>query len=87
MKHQKEHNYSEDKKYRVSDYSFRKLWFQDENMSFFKCIKARKYSRYNIMRSSAYDSFMIDGLCDNNYFGLDKIKHLRLKYINAIKKR
>jgi hypothetical protein len=70
----------------MSDYSFRKLWFQDENMSFFKLIKARKYSRYSNMRSSAYDSYMIDGLCSNNYFGLEKIKHLRLKYLKSIKK-
>lgn len=89
MKHKlgQEHRYFENKKYRMSDYSFRKLWFQDENMSFFKLIKARKYSSYINMKSSAYDSYMIDGLCYNNYFGLDKIKHLRLKYIKAIKNK
>ena len=61
MKHRKEHIYFENKKYRMSDYSFRKLWFQDENMSFFKLIKARKYSSYINMKSSGYDSYMIDG--------------------------
>ena len=83
----KQHRYIEEQKYRMSSYSFDKLWFQDENMSFFKLIKARKYSIYQHLRYSAYDSYMVDGLCCNNYFGLDKIKHLRLKYLKVIKNR
>lgn len=29
---------------------------------------------------------MLEGLCYKFYYGLDKIKHYRLKYIRAIKK-
>lgn len=83
----KNHRYFENKKYRISDYHFRKMWFQDENMSFFKCIKARKYSKYQHLRDSAYDSYMIDGLCYGKFYGLEKISHLRLKYIRKIKRK
>ncbi len=80
------HRYIEEQKYRLSAYNFRKLWFSDETTSFFKLIKARKYSRYQHLRDSAYDNYMLEGLCYKFYYGLDKIKHLRLKYIRAIKK-
>lgn len=79
------HRYLENKKYRMSDYNWRKLWFKDENMSFFKCIKARKYSRYQHLRDSAYNNYMIDGLCYGNFYGLEGISHLILKYIRKIK--
>ena len=81
----KQHRYIEEQKYRMSSYSFDKLWFQDENMSFFKCIKARKYSIYQHLRDSAYDNYMVDGLCYGNFYGLERISHLRLKYIRKIR--
>lgn len=77
--------YKDFKQFRESDYHFTKRWFEDENTSFFKLIKARKYSRFEQLRDRAYDDYMIDGLCYGNYYGLEKIKHLRLKYIRAIK--
>lgn len=82
----KHHRYLENQKYRMSDYACRKWWFVDENMSFFKLIKSRKYSRYQYLRDSAYDNYMIDGLCYGNFYGLERISHLRLKYIRSIRK-
>lgn len=82
----KQHRYIEQQKYRMSDYTWRKLWFQDETTSFFKLIKARKYSRYQHLRDSAYDNYMIDGLCYGNFYGLERISHLRLKYIRNIRR-
>lgn len=82
----RQHKYFENQKYRMSDYHFRKSWFQDESMSFFKLIKARKYSIYQHIRDSAYDNYMIDGLCYANFYGLEGISHLRLKYIRSIKR-
>ena len=71
--------YLENQKYRMSDYIWRKLWFQDENMSFFKCIKARKYSRYQHLRDSAYDNYMTDGLCYGNFLWSRKNISFKIK--------
>ena len=79
--------YQEFKQYREIQFLFDKKWKSEENLSFFNQIKCRKYSRYNNLRDSSYDNYMIDGLCYNFYFGLDKIKHYRLKYIRAIKNK
>ena len=79
------HPYIENKKYRMSDYACRKWWFEYETTSFFKLIKARKYSRYQHLRDTAYDAYMVDGLCYGEFYGLEKISHLRLKYIRKIK--
>lgn len=83
----KQHSYLEEQKYRMSDYHWRKLWFQDESMCFFKLIKARKYSIYQHIRDSAYDNYMTEGLCYGNFYGLERISHLRLKYIRSIKRK
>lgn len=80
------HRYIEEQRYRMSDYTWRKLWFQDEITNFFKLIKARKYSRYQHLRDSAYDNYMIEGLCYGNFYGLERISHLRLKYIRSIRR-
>lgn len=77
--------YKEYKGCRESSYSFDKRWRAEEYTSAYELIKCRKYSRYEQLKDRAYDSYMIDGLCYGNYFGLEKISHLRLKYIKAIK--
>ena len=82
----KNHRYFEQQKYRMSDYTFRKWWFADESTSFFKLIKARKYSMYQHLRDTAYDAYMVDGLCYGKFYGLEKISHLRLKYLKSIRK-
>ena len=82
----KNHRYIENKKYRMSDYAFRKWWNLDEWFSIFRAIKCRKYSRYQHLRDTAYDAYMVDGLCYGKFYGLEKISHLRLKYLKSIRK-
>lgn len=77
--------YENFKFYRESTYHLYKRWNLDEYPSEFRYIKCRKWSRYQQMRDSSYDNYMIDGLCSDNYRGLEKIKHFRLKYIRKIK--
>lgn len=79
--------YEDFKFYRESTYELYKRWNLDEYFSAFREIKYRKYSRYQQMRDSSYDRYMINGLCYGNFYGLEKIKHLRLKYIRKIKSK
>ena len=78
--------YLEFKRFRESDYSWNKRWKLDEYFSGFRTIKCRKYSRFQQLKDRAYDDYMIEGLCYDNYHGLEKIKRLRLKYIRKSRK-